>query len=119
MLNDAGSETTKKLIDLADPESCLTPLQTVSAEGFPELVLSLLEYGADPTVCGTSGRGSKTAYSLAKDRETRNMFRRYMAAHVCSFQKYIQLFFFNFLAKKKKKKSQKSGTMPRPMYHRR
>ncbi|CAO3607351.1 unnamed protein product [Cunninghamella echinulata] len=53
-----------------------TGLHIVSAHGHPELVSLLLrEHDANPTIKNDIG---KTAYEMAKDKETRNAFRRCM-----------------------------------------
>ncbi|BBN19387.1 ankyrin repeat and zinc finger domain-containing protein 1 [Marchantia polymorpha subsp. ruderalis] len=53
-----------------------TPLHEAAKSGNCEEVLRLLEDGMDP--CARDGR-DRTPYSLAGDKETRNVFRRYMA----------------------------------------
>ncbi|KAL2610192.1 hypothetical protein R1flu_028765 [Riccia fluitans] len=53
-----------------------TPLHEAAKAGNNDLVLRLLEDGLDP--CARDERG-KTPYALAGDKETRNVFRRYMA----------------------------------------
>ncbi|RUS26088.1 hypothetical protein BC938DRAFT_471247, partial [Jimgerdemannia flammicorona] len=59
-----------------DTASLPSLLHVAAHHGHPDLVRHLLiEVGADPTVSG-SGR---TAYEVAKDKETRNAFRRAMA----------------------------------------
>lgn len=53
-----------------------TALHIVSSQGHPELVSLLLrDYDANPTIKNDIG---KTAYEIAKDKETRNAFRRCM-----------------------------------------
>ena len=63
-------------IDLEDPG--LTPLHIAAKEGDTEKVMKLLEEDADPCI---KDKGGKNPYSLAKDKETRNVFRRCMAQH--------------------------------------
>ncbi|KAG0631511.1 hypothetical protein M758_1G259600 [Ceratodon purpureus] len=56
----------------------LTPLHVAAKAGDTEKVMKLLEEGADPCL---KDKGGKNPYTLAKDKETRNIFRRYMAQH--------------------------------------
>jgi ankyrin repeat protein len=44
-----------------------------------DIVEYLLEQGTDPTI---TSKKNMTPYDLAKDKETRNIFRRYMAEHM-------------------------------------
>eukprot|EP00250_Pteridium_aquilinum_P014954 c22301_g1_i1 orf=90-2060(+) len=60
-------------------EDTATPLHNAAKSGAVDLVLELLEKGADP--CATDDRG-RTPYTLATDKETRNAFRRFMATHL-------------------------------------
>ncbi|KAI5062222.1 hypothetical protein GOP47_0022761 [Adiantum capillus-veneris] len=60
-------------------EISTTPLHNASQLGQVDLVLELLEKGANP--CSKDHRG-RTPYSLATDKETRNAFRRFMAANI-------------------------------------
>eukprot|EP00897_Mesotaenium_endlicherianum_P009008 jgi/Mesen1/8135/ME000437S07227 len=60
----------------ARESSGTTPLHEASAAGEPARVLVLLEGGEDPGVADARGR---TPYAVAADKETRNVFRRYMA----------------------------------------
>ncbi|MCO5589120.1 hypothetical protein L7F22_043086 [Adiantum nelumboides] len=60
-------------------EILTTPLHNAAQLGQSDLVLELLEKGANP--CAKDHRGG-TPYSLAIDKETRNMFRRFMAANL-------------------------------------
>jgi hypothetical protein len=56
----------------------LTPLHLAAKAGDTEKVMKLLEEGADPCL---KDKGGKNPYTLAKDKETRNVFRRYMAQY--------------------------------------
>ena len=56
-----------------------TPLHEAAKEGEIERILKLLEEGADPCV---KDKGGRTPYALAKDKESRNVFRRFMALHL-------------------------------------
>lgn len=56
----------------------LTPLHIAAKAGDTEQVMKLLEEDADPCL---RDKGGKNPYTLAKDKETRNIFRRYMAQH--------------------------------------
>ncbi|XP_024371985.1 uncharacterized protein [Physcomitrium patens] len=57
----------------------LTPLHLAAKAGDTVKVLNLLVEGADPCLKDKMG---KTPYILAKDKETRNVFRRFMAQHL-------------------------------------
>ncbi|KAL1915595.1 uncharacterized protein VTP21DRAFT_6719 [Calcarisporiella thermophila] len=54
-----------------------TLLHYAAHQGHPQLVEYLLSNGGDPTVL--SSATNKTPYEVAKDKETRNIFRRRMA----------------------------------------
>lgn len=56
----------------------LTPLHIAAKAGDTDSVRKLLEEDADPCSKDKAGR---TPYTLAKDKETRNIFRRFMAQH--------------------------------------
>lgn len=56
----------------------VSPLHDGAKAGDFQLVLKLLEEGADPCV---KDEGGYTAYARAGDKETRNVFRRFMAGH--------------------------------------
>jgi ankyrin repeat protein len=47
--------------------------------GYHDIVEYLLNQGADPTI---TSKKNMTPYDLANDKETRNIFRRYMAEHM-------------------------------------
>ena len=53
-----------------------TALHIASQSGHKQVIATLLEHGADPTL---KDRQKKTPYNLAPDRETRNTFRRFQA----------------------------------------
>ncbi|GLJ42540.1 hypothetical protein SUGI_0881970 [Cryptomeria japonica] len=55
-----------------------TPLHEAAKSGNTSHVLELLEQGSDP--CAKDERG-RTPYLLAEDKDTRNVFRRFMAAY--------------------------------------
>lgn len=55
-----------------------TPLHIAAKAGDTDSVRKLLEEDADPCSKDKAGR---TPYTLAKDKETRNIFRRFMAQH--------------------------------------
>jgi len=61
-----------------DPATYMTPLHEAARDGNSDKVLELLEEGADPCIQETGGR---TPYAVAKDKVTRNVFRRFMATH--------------------------------------
>ncbi|KAG2450545.1 hypothetical protein HYH02_005046 [Chlamydomonas schloesseri] len=54
------------------------PLHRAAKAGDPERVRRLLESGHDP--CARDGKG-RTPYALAADKNTRDVFRRFMAQH--------------------------------------
>ncbi|RIA92797.1 hypothetical protein C1645_764109 [Glomus cerebriforme] len=56
-----------------------TLLHLASYFGHHDIVEYLLYQGADPTIISEK---NLTPYDLAKDKETRNIFRRYMAEHM-------------------------------------
>jgi hypothetical protein len=55
-----------------------SPLHVAAKAGDTDSVRKLLEEDADPCSKDKAGR---TPYTLAKDKETRNIFRRFMAQH--------------------------------------
>lgn len=55
-----------------------SPLHIAAKAGDTDSVRKLLEEDADPCSKDKAGR---TPYTLAKDKETRNIFRRFMAQH--------------------------------------
>lgn len=55
-----------------------TPLHDAASSGNLDLVLELLDKEADP--CARDERG-RTPYTVAVNKETRNVFRRFMAEH--------------------------------------
>ena len=55
-----------------------TPLHAAAQMGDVHLVLELLENASNPCVRDERGR---TPYSVAADKETRNIFRKFMAQH--------------------------------------
>ncbi|OMO78614.1 hypothetical protein CCACVL1_14261 [Corchorus capsularis] len=55
-----------------------TPLHEAAQSGDAQRVLELLEQGLDPSVKDERGR---TPYMLAKEKEVRNTFRRFMASN--------------------------------------
>ena len=55
-----------------------TVLHLASRLGHADIVKTLLEAGGNPTVKCPEGR---VPYNIAKDKETRNVFRRFMAAY--------------------------------------
>lgn len=63
-----------------------SPLTTLvhiaSKAGCPVIVWLLLEHGADPAMKDSSG---KVPYLVAKNKETRDMFRRFMAAYPSAY----------------------------------
>jgi hypothetical protein len=61
-----------------DPATYMTPLHEAARDGNNDKVLELLEEGADPCI---QERGGRTPYAVAKDKVTRNVFRRFMATH--------------------------------------
>lgn len=63
-------------LDLDD--LALSPLHIAAKAGDTDSVRKLLEEDADPCSKDKAGR---TPYTLAKDKETRNIFRRFMAQH--------------------------------------
>jgi len=50
-----------------------------SSLGHHDIIEYLLDQGTNPTIISTK---NMTPYDLAKDKETRNVFRRYMAEHM-------------------------------------
>ncbi|PKK80939.1 hypothetical protein RhiirC2_723275 [Rhizophagus irregularis] len=56
-----------------------TLLHLASYLGHHDIVEYLLHQGADPTI---TSKKNVTPYDLANDKETRNIFRRYMAEHM-------------------------------------
>ena len=62
----------------AKPEDTLSPLHKAAKAASASKVRELLEDGADPCALDGSGR---TPFQLADDKETRNVFRRFMAEH--------------------------------------
>ncbi|CAI2172415.1 14514_t:CDS:2 [Funneliformis geosporum] len=56
-----------------------TLLHLASSLGQHDIIEYLLNQGADPTITSIK---NLTPYDLAKDKETRNVFRRYMAEHM-------------------------------------
>ncbi|KAI8320569.1 hypothetical protein GQ54DRAFT_312532 [Martensiomyces pterosporus] len=70
--------------DLIESHKTPTLLHLASSLGRVDLIPFLLEHGEDPTV--TNGypplfSGGKTAYEVAKDRKTRDVFRVYRSEH--------------------------------------
>jgi hypothetical protein len=61
-----------------NPATYMTPLHEAVRDGNNDKVLELLEEGADPCI---QERGGRTPYAVAKDKVTRNVFRRFMATH--------------------------------------
>lgn len=65
------------ILDLVDGLTHLTtPLHAASERGMSDLVAQLLSLGASPMLSDIRGR---TSYFVAKDKETRDAFRRYRA----------------------------------------
>lgn len=65
------------VLDLVDGlEHLTTPLHAAAAQGLASVVALLLALGASPMPSDIRGR---TAYFIAKDKETRDAFRRYRA----------------------------------------
>lgn len=61
-----------------DPLKGMTLLHEAAKAGDTAKVLDLLEEGADPCV---KEKGGRTPYVVATDKETRNVFRRFMAVY--------------------------------------
>ncbi len=83
-LNDATSSASAVAVTSVpaaadeDPATYMTPLHEAARDGNNDKVLELLEEGADPCI---QERGGRTPYAVAKDKVTRNVFRRFMATH--------------------------------------
>ncbi len=83
-LNDATSSASAAAVTSVpaaadeDPATYMTPLHEAARDGNNDKVLELLEEGADPCI---QERGGRTPYAVAKDKVTRNVFRRFMATH--------------------------------------
>jgi len=83
-LNDVTSSASAVAVTsvpaAADEDSAtyMTPLHEAARDGNNDKVLELLEEGADPCI---QERGGRTPYAVAKDKGTRNVFRRFMATH--------------------------------------
>ena len=60
-----------------------TLMHAASRAGRPVIVWLLLEHGANPAIKDSSG---KVPYLVAKDKETRDMFRRFMAAYPSAYE---------------------------------
>ena len=95
--NDASGESSSKYLheEKASNQTVLNELFSVtgrspltslvhvaSKSGCPVMVWLLLEHGADPAMKDSSG---KVPYVVAKDKETRDMFRRFMAAYPSAY----------------------------------
>lgn len=81
-----GSDEVEKIVTepletkiIEEDNAGRTPLHDAAKEGDIERILKLLEEGADPCV---KDKGGRTPYALAKDKESRNVFRRFMALHL-------------------------------------
>ena len=79
------------ILDLVDGlDELTTPLHFASAQGMGIVVYLLLSLGASPMAADIRGR---TAYFLARDKETRDAFRRYRGTadgeHRCEFFRYV------------------------------
>lgn len=59
-----------------------TVLHVAALNGHLSLIPILMEHGADPTVRSKSGH---TPYAVSKNKATRDVFRRFMAAHPSSW----------------------------------
>lgn len=79
---EEGQEATsgldlQELLDLPDSlSSMITPMHIVSGRGFAKAVLLMLQLGANP---GKVDMRNKPPYFMARDKETRDAFRRYRA----------------------------------------
>lgn len=78
-----SQETSNRSINLGAAgviqENSSTPLHNAARSGNVDLVLELLNDGADP--CAKEERG-RTPYTVALNKETRNAFREFMGEHV-------------------------------------
>eukprot|EP00249_Psilotum_nudum_P006344 c19656_g1_i1 orf=820-2871(-) len=61
------------------PQDKSTPLHDAASSGNANLVLELLENGANPSARDERGR---VPYTVAADKETRDAFRKFMAGHL-------------------------------------
>ena len=72
-----------ELFSVTGTSPMTTLVHTASRAGCAVLVWVLLEHGADPAIKDSSG---KVPYLVAKDKETRDMFRRFMAAYPSAYE---------------------------------
>merc|ERR1712240_919387 len=63
-------------------DSKITSLHLAAREGHTAVLNSLLNLGADPTI---RDKAKKVPYNLAKDKETRNCFRKFMGENPDKF----------------------------------
>jgi len=76
--NHVAAEQEEGIPKSLEEDPGLTPLHVAAKAGDTDSVHKLLEEDADPRSKDKAGR---TPYTLAKDKETRNIFRRFMAQH--------------------------------------
>lgn len=77
--NETPDEKLKSSESESEVVGTSTELHVASQSGDVHQVLELLEHGLDPCVKDERGR---TPYMLAKDKEVRNTFRRFMALNM-------------------------------------
>jgi len=76
--NHVAAEQVEDVPKSLEEDLGLTPLHVATKAGDTDSVRKLLEEDSDPCAKDKAGR---TPYSIAKDKETRNIFRRFMAQH--------------------------------------
>ena len=74
---DLNRETKMSVLQMKNSDGH-TPLHLAASKGFSPLIFHFLRYGADPTLRDNMG---KVPYEKAKDKASRDAFRRFMFAH--------------------------------------